>query len=256
VSRGTYRLDLGVVQRTFQVDSGAVSFYGDPRIPPELDIDATYTVRQASRESGQDLKIIAHIGGTIAQPRLDFRTEERIPLSDTEILSYLVFGQPSFIAANDPANIDVFRSVAAALLPSVGAVLERALTSQISFIDLVQVQTGSAGGQDGLSSGSPDSRSVLEGTRIGVGKQIGERTFITANAGLCGITGARSSAATGGTAFYNSLGVTVEHRVKDGYSLQASVEPSQAALQCRPGTAELSRRPQQIGFDLFGEWHF
>jgi translocation and assembly module TamB len=257
VSRGTYRLDLGVVQRTFQVDSGSVSFYGDPRIPAELDIDASYIVRQASRDAGQDLRIVAHIGGTIAQPQLSFRTEERIPLSNTEILSFLVFGQPSFIAANDPVNTAVLRSVAAALLPSVGAVLERALTSQIGFIDLVQVQTGSVGGRDGLATDAPDSRSVLAGTRIGVGKQVGERTFITANAGLCEIaSGRQSGAATSGASFYNSLGITVEHRVKGGYSLQASVEPSQAALQCRPGAAETTRRPQQIGFDLFGEWHF
>ncbi|MBX6332546.1 MAG: translocation/assembly module TamB domain-containing protein, partial [Gemmatimonadaceae bacterium] len=148
VTRGTYRLDLGVVQRTFQVDSGRVVFYGDPHIPAELNIYATYVVRQANRELGQDVRIIAHIGGTLQDPRLDLSSQERIPLSNTEILSYLVFGQPSFASTSDVTNANALRPVASVLLPSVGAVLERALTDQISFIDYVQVQTGSTAEQD------------------------------------------------------------------------------------------------------------
>jgi translocation and assembly module TamB len=254
VSRGTYRLDLGVVQRTFQVDSGFVTFYGDPNIPAELDVRATYTVRQANRESGQDVKIVAHIGGTLAQPRLDLSSEERIPLSNTEILSYLVFGQPSFVSASDDNSS--LRPVAAALLPSMGAVLERALADQISFIDYVQVQTGGTGEQFG-GQGYSAATNVLSGTRIGVGKQVGERTFVTVNAGLCGLGGLGGSQATGAS-FEKALGVTIEHRLNDGFSVQASMEPSSAALQCRPGlgASDIGNRPPQYGFDIFREWSF
>lgn len=255
VSRGTYRLDLGVVQRTFQVDSGFVTFYGDPHIPAELNVRATYTVRQASRESGQDVKIVAHIGGTLSQPRLELSSEERIPLSNTEILSYLVFGQPSFVSAS--SDNSSLRPVAAALLPSMGAVLERALADQISFIDYVQVQTGATGDQlTGQGYGSA-AANVLSGTRIGVGKQVGERTFVTVNAGLCGLGGLGGSQATGAS-FEKALGVTVEHRLNDGFSVQASMEPSSAALQCRPGfgASDIGNRPPQYGFDIFREWSF
>lgn len=255
VSRGTYRLDLGVVQRTFQVDSGFVTFYGDPHIPAELNVRATYTVRQASRESGQDVKIVAHIGGTLAQPRLELSSEERIPLSNTEILSYLVFGQPSFVSASsDPTSL---RPVAAALLPSMGAVLERALADQISFIDYVQVQTGGTGEQLGGQGYGSAAANVLSGTRIGVGKQVGERTFVTVNAGLCGLGGLGGSQATGAS-FEKALGVTIEHRLNDGFSVQASMEPSSAALQCRPGigASDIGNRPPQYGFDIFREWSF
>ncbi|HEU6453758.1 MAG TPA: translocation/assembly module TamB [Gemmatimonadaceae bacterium] len=254
VSRGTYRLDLGVVQRTFQVDSGFVTFYGDPHIPAELNVRATYTVRQANRASGQDVKIVAHIGGTLAQPRLELSSEERIPLSNTEILSYLVFGQPSFVSASDDNSS--LRPVAAALLPSMGAVLERALADQISFIDYVQVQTGGTGEQFS-GQGYSTAANVLSGTRIGVGKQVGERTFVTVNAGLCGLGGLGGSQATG-TSFEKALGVTIEHRLNDGFSVQASMEPSSAALQCRPGlgASDIGNRPPQYGFDIFREWSF
>lgn len=255
VSRGTYRLDLGVVQRTFQVDSGFVTFYGDPHIPAELNVRATYTVRQANRESGEDVKIVARIGGTLAQPRLDLTSEERVPLSNTEILSYLVFGQPSFASTND--NSTALRPVAAALLPSMGAVLERALADQISFIDYVQVQTGAASDPLVAQGSGSAAASVLSGTRIGVGKQVGERTFVTVNAGLCGLGGLGGSQATGAS-FEKALGLTVEHRLNDGFSLQASMEPSSAALQCRPGlgSADIGNRPPQYGFDIFREWSF
>jgi translocation and assembly module TamB len=254
VSRGTYRLDLGVVQRTFQVDSGFVTFYGDPHIPAELNVRATYTVRQANRASGQDVKIVAHIGGTLAQPRLELSSEERIPLSNTEILSYLVVGQPSFVSASDEGSS--LRPVAAALLPSMGAVLERALADQISFIDYVQVRTGGTGEQFS-GQGYSAAANVLSGTRIGVGKQVGERTFVTVNAGLCGLGGLGGSQATG-TSFEKALGVTIEHRLNDGFSVQASMEPSSAALQCRPGlgASDIGNRPPQYGFDIFREWSF
>jgi len=249
VSRGTYRLNLGLVQRTFQVDSGFVTFYGDPNIPAELNIWAAYTVRQANRENGQDVTIVAHIGGTLTQPRLELTSNERIPLSNTEILSYLLVGQPTFASGSDAASTDALQSAAAALLPSVGAVLERALTDQIRFIDYVQVQTGGTGTQALFSN--TGASNVLSGTRIGLGKQIGEKTFITANAGLCQLTGAQA-----GTSFASSLGVTIEQQLAHGFSVEASVEPSSVALQCRPGLTNIGNRPPQYGFDLFREFSF
>lgn len=251
VSRGTYRLDLGVVQRTFQVDSGSVTFYGDPHIPPDLSIWATYTVRQANGAAGQDVQLIAHITGTPSNPQLSLSSNERFALSNTEILSYLVFGQPSFTANSDVTTNPVLQQVAAALLPSVGAVLERALADQIGFIDYVQVQTGNYAQAGATGDVNAGASSFLAGTRIGLGKQIGERTFVTVNAGLCGLAGAQT-----GISFSQSLGLTVEHRLADGFVLQGSIEPSSAALQCRPGLTAIGSRPPQYGLDLFREWSF
>jgi hypothetical protein len=164
-----------------------------------------------------------------------------------------VFGQPSFVSAGE--NSASLRPVAAALLPSMGAVLERALADQISFIDYVQVQTGGTGDQLVAQSSGSAAANVLSGTRIGVGKQVGERTFVTVNAGLCGLGGGTQGT---GASFEKALGLTIEHRLNDGFSLQASMEPSSAALQCRPGlgSSDIGNRPPQYGFDLFREWSF
>ena len=247
VERGTYRLDLGLVQRTFQVDSGTVTFYNDPQQAGTLNIWATYTVRQAN-QLAQDVRIIAHIGGTLLDPKLDLSSDERIALSYTEILSYLVFGQPSLLGSGE-ANNSALRPVAQALLPSAGALIERAINSQIGFFDVVQVQTGStnSASQTSIDQGASN---FLSGSRIGVGKQLGQRAFLTANAGLCAIS--NSSTAN----FSSTIGITLEYRLAQHFSLQASSEPSTLSLLCRPGITSIGNRPRQFGFDLFREWSF
>lgn len=240
VVRGTYRLDLGIVRRTFQVDSGSIVFYGDPEISPTLDIYATYVVRQVNR---QDVHVIAHVGGTLANPRLALSSNEQFALSPTEILSYLAFGTPSF-ALGGPSSA-ALRPVASALLPTIGGVLEEKLSDIVGVLDYVQVQPGSMGDATTTQQSSLD---FLWGSRIGVGKQIGERTFVTANYGLCKLGGASNQS------FTDALGVTVERRLGDGVSVQASAEPASTALLC--GHVDERDTPRQFGFDLFREWSF
>jgi translocation and assembly module TamB len=247
VERGTYRLDLGLVQRTFQVDSGTVTFYNDPQQAGTLNIWATYTVRQAN-QLAQDVRIIAHIGGTLLDPKLDLSSDERIALSYTEILSYLVFGQPSLLGSGD-ANNSALRPVAQALLPSAGALIERAINSQIGFFDVVQVQTGSTNSANQASI-DQSATNFLSGSRIGVGKQLGQRAFLTADAGLCGLSSSSTSN------FSSTIGITLEYRLAQHFSLQASSEPSTLSLLCRPGITTIGNRPRQFGFDLFRDWSF
>ena len=244
VRRGSYRLDLGIVQRTFQVDSGNVSFYGDVEAGGKLDVWASSTVRQANR-IGEDVRILAHITGTTSSPHAEFTSGERYALSQTEILSYLIFGQPNFGGAND---VQSRNAVASAMLPSLGTVLESAITNQIRFVDQVTIQTG---GTSASASDPNAQNNALYGSRFGFGKQIGDKTYVSANAGLCWLQSSSSSQ----TSFSQSLAVSVEQRLSDRFFLQASMEPGSAALLCKPDGG-IGSRPQQYGFDLFREWSF
>lgn len=243
-ARGTYRLDLGLVQRTFQVDSGRVQFFGEPELNPGLDIATSYVVRQANRD---DVRIRALITGTLLSPRLVLTSDERVPLSETEILSYLVFGAPSFALGQQ--NESALRPVAAALLPTLGGVVERALADQLGFIDVFQISAGSASDQNPLTG--TGAASVLSGSRIGIGKQLTERTFVTANAGLCSLTGTGDNP---DQSFTQSLGLTVQQRLNAGWSVQLGIEPPAAALRC--GRSGVLNTPRQFGVDLFREWSF
>jgi hypothetical protein len=112
---------------------------------------------------------------------------------------------------------------------------------------VVQVQTGSTQNDAALNQSA--AQNFLSGSRIGLGKQIGQRAFLTANAGLCSITNTSNT-------FTSSIGVTLEYRLGRQFSLQASSEPSTISLLCRPGATSIGVRPRQYGFDLFREWSF
>ena len=202
-------------------------------------------MRQANRV-GEDVKILAHITGTTSSPQAEFSSGERYALSQTEILSYLIFGQPNFGGAND---VQSRNAVASAMLPSLGTVLESAITNQIRWVDQVTIQTG---GTADRTTDPNAQNSALYGSRFGFGKQIGDKTYVSANAGLCWLQSASSSSQT---SFSQSLGVSVEQRLSDRFYLQASMEPSSAALLCKPDGG-IGSRPQQYGFDLFREWSF
>ncbi|MBI3792125.1 MAG: translocation/assembly module TamB domain-containing protein, partial [Gemmatimonadetes bacterium] len=113
--RGIYRLNLGLATRTFQVDSGRVTFFGPLENSPALDITTTYVVRLETREQ---VKIHASILGTAATPRIVLSSDDQATTgsSDTELLSYLIFGVPSFALSGQ--NASSLRSVQNALAPT------------------------------------------------------------------------------------------------------------------------------------------
>ncbi|MBC7790624.1 MAG: translocation/assembly module TamB [Anaerolineae bacterium] len=243
-NRGQYRLDLGPVNRRFDVTSGSIIFYGEPGFDPALDITAVYTVRQPDRE---DVRIRANIGGTLQNIRLSLSSDERIAISTTEILSYLVFGAPSFALGDQ--NTSRLRPFASALLPTAGALLEEKLSEEFGgFIDLFQIQAG--GYQESSEGIGQSGRAIASASRIGIGTQWGDRTFVTANAGLCGLSKGGSN-----VRFEESLGLSVERRIGRTASAQLGMEPAASALVCERGHVEINT-PRQFGFDLFREWSF
>jgi translocation and assembly module TamB len=247
-NRGTYRLYLapGVI-RTFEVQRGVITFYGGPVIDPALDIIALHTVRQAGSDR-RDVRIRVTIGGTLSQPRLALSSDERIQISETQILSYLVSGQPTFVAENSGQLQTAF----ATILPTLGALFERAIVEQLQFLDMFQLQTATTTlNREFFQQGLSGPLGILAQSRIAFGKQLTERTFLSANAGLCSIGGQDSQ----NHRFLDAFGLTLEHRLNHGFSVQMSVEPATSAALCRTDAVEFNR-PRQFGLDLFREWSF
>jgi len=242
--RGTYKLDLGLVQRTFEVDTGRVVFYGDAEINPALDISALHTVRQLNR---QDVRIRVHIGGTLDRPVLTLSSAEGLPISQPVLLSYLVTGRPSLDVASRTAAASV-------LLPTVGSWFGTQLAGVSGgILDYVQIQTADLGDRTyGQLWNEPTS--IFEGTSLGIGRQLGNRTFVSASAGLCKI--ANNDISTSNL-FDEVVGFKVEHRFNHGFSLEVGSEPASSALLCRPGAGRgVVDTPRQFGFDLFRAWTF
>jgi hypothetical protein len=100
VVRGTYRLEVGVITRRFDVREGAVRFLGTPDLNPSLDIIAAHEVLTGT-DRGGFLTILVHVSGTIESPSIELTTDTQPPLPESEILSYLIFGMPSYQIGGD-----------------------------------------------------------------------------------------------------------------------------------------------------------
>jgi len=252
--RGDYRLNLGLVQRTFAVErGGTVRFTGDVDINPDLNISGLYTVRQPRTNAGNtiaDLQIRALLGGTLERPTVAISSpDSALQLSQSDLFSYLITGQQSFGVGN---GTDAY-TVGSVFLPTIGTALGSRLSGGV--FDYVNVQAGTAYAANGATS---SFGTALSTTRIGAGKQLGRSTFVSADLGVCGLgaTGAAGGGSPPPTA--SQIGVRLEQQLTQRFTLAASSEPGTVGLYCTTGalTRSFVDTPRQWGLDLFHTWQF
>jgi translocation and assembly module TamB len=252
VEKGTYRLNLGIAQPLFDVQPGELRFFGGPDLNPTLAIRAVHTVRQAAQRLGNrpDVQVQVAIGGTLARPTLTLESVDNPPISQTDLLSYLVTGEPAYAVLGTQGSEQRGATLALRLA---GSYLSGLLTG--GPFDIVQVETS------GVTDAEADNLrqsglGVLERTRVGLGGQLGENTFYRFSTGLCGLNPSSEAAAL--TQLRKGLGFKVERRLGPGLSLEVGLEPGSQAQAC--GREETSRAfqqtPTQYGFDLFRAWQF
>ena len=239
-NRGTYRVDLGALKRTFRVDSGVVRVAGTLPIVAAMDIWTSYLVRRPEQD---DITVGAHLTGTTEDLRLDLSSSTGgVTLAQSEIISYLLFGAPSF--ALDGQSQTTLKSATAAVLPSLGSTLESALSAVFPFFNSLQVSTV-AGSNTYASLSSNPLDAVLNNLAITGGRRVGSDGFLNLSAGLC--RGARTSAAQSSSMWF---GVAAEYRPKQGIAAIASMDPG--TNPC--GTIGTLSASYQFGIDFFREW--
>ena len=256
--RGTYRLDLGIVQREFQVQSGKITFFGTSDFNPAIDVSAVYRIKQPNRA---DIPVLARIVGNFyPQPSLEL-TSTDASVAQSDLVSYLATGRPSSEINKD---FGVQRA-SDLLLPTLSAYANSALRDQFSFMDLFQIQSGSLGDQTlapGTSTGD-QVRGIFASTRLGGEKQISDRLFLSFSTGLCpALGGANDPNNSGLRGLGNSIEGKVEYRFPltgpNRLSLRGGLDPSANSLRC--GGANSVRgfvaTPQQWGLSIFRSWSF
>lgn len=234
--RGAYRMQVGPVTREFLVTSGTVNYFGTPDLDAGLDIQAEHVVHpvQVGQTlnapvgrcgSGGDVTVVAHIGGTLLIPRLTLSAKD-CTMPQTDIISYLMFGQPSAdIAGADPNSAAAARK--ALLVNTAASVaageIERSVVSDLGIpLDYVEIRPGDPG-------------NPFQGATFAVGKQIGARTFFIVRARVCpGTVG-------------NSVGASLQFRISPEWRTEASVQS--VGLCPTFNTAQ----QRQVGADLFWE---
>ena len=241
--KGTYRLNIvdPFIQPTFDVQSGRLQFYGTSDLNPLLDIRAIHTVRQPRQSAnGRDVRVEVDITGTLARPQLALRSPDNLPLSESDLLSYLVTGEPAVGLDNTGTQ------VAGLGVRAFANIFTNAIPR--SVIDIVELQTATPG-SDQTASTNPSYYGLLN-TRAILGKQLGSKWFLGLSTGLCFVNP---------NAFKENLGLQLEYRISSLYTAQAAIEPGSSNTRCDKGTTptlQTTQTPPQLGFDLFRNWRF
>lgn len=250
--RGTYRLNVvPFVQPTFDVEQGTLRFFGTPDLDPALDITAINTVRRPRQSlNGQDIRIRATIGGTLSAPSLALSSADNLPLSQSDLLSYLITGEPAF--ALDYSGAQYVNQLANVAVRSAGNIISSAIPR--SVFDVVELQTPAQltpQAPPGTADNSTFYSNLLS-TRALVGKQLSNSLFLNFSTGFCAENFRSASS------FQRNLGLRLEYRLSQSYSAQLGVEPGTTDLLCsRPGSLQtIQQTPPQLGIDFLRSWRF
>jgi hypothetical protein len=251
--RGSYRLNAGPVQRTFEVEGGEIRFRGDPDPNlAEMDIRALHTVRTFSQSTArQDVRVRVNIGGTLGSPRATFSTPDSVRVSDSDILSYLITGGPSSEILGSGAG-DLSTTAYRVALSSLGSVIGSRFSG--GFCDDTRVSTAIL---DQYNRGIRDvGSSLLSGSQINCAKQLGERVFFRIDAGLCSI--GQLVGQGGSSTLFDALGFKVDYRFNHGVTAAVGMDPSTNAALCTQNAVVrgFAPTPRQVGLDLFRAWQF
>ncbi len=245
--RGTYRLTLvePFVQPTFEVQSGSLRFFGTPDVNPTLDIRAIHTIRQPTQRSAnlRDVRVRVNIGGTLTAPTLTLDNPDNLPLSQSDLISYLITGEPAIALDNSQG---LYRSQFASFAVRYGSSI---LTSAIprNLVDIVEIQTGRLNDAQAAQAADPYLYSLLNSRAI-VGKQIGNKWFLGLSTGLCFVNANN---------FRDNFGLKLEYRFNSIYTAQAGVEPGSSDVTCARNAPQIQQQtPRQFGFDFFRNWRF
>jgi len=225
--RGSYTLKIGPVTRDFTVERGTVRYFGD--LNAALDIRATHVVRAVR---GEEIPVIAVITGTLYAPKISLESTFNPPISETDLVAYLVTGYP----ANEATRLGVETGLSY-FSSALSSELERALIQDIGIpLDLIEIRPGvsTTGGASTL-------------TQLAAGWQLGSKTFLTFNAGFCPENLSQFT--------YSNLGASLEFRFSREWRLQASVEPTLQTCRQDFGITTTTN-PYQIGSDIRWEREF
>ncbi len=247
--RGEYTF----LAKRFQIKRGSALFIGTPDLNPTLQITAEYQVKQAA---GTATNIRVLIGGTVETPRISLESDAQPPLSQSDLLSYLAFGERSTsllqfnqtsLSANSGGNL---LSVAGTRLAgiAIGVALDEAKggAARSLGLDVFNVTPGD------FPVGTGGIDQFFKGTEIEAGRYIDPRTFasliFTPGAFTCTTSHSQNSSCA-------PPGATITHRTARGLRLDVSYSP-RYFLDPPTLAGQTFTGGGQFGAFLIREWRF
>jgi len=170
--RGSYQ----VLGRTFEVETGSVSFLGQPGVNPSLNIEALSRIR---RRQGDRLEVRATVTGTLVQPLVTLSTTEA-GVSQPDLVSYLLLGVPSGelgTGAAGAASVGQDVTTGGVLLfgGALGSQIGTAIAQQTGVVDYFAISQGDVVADQDIASNFFSSLSTAQ---FEVGRYIGDNVFV------------------------------------------------------------------------------
>jgi autotransporter translocation and assembly factor TamB len=240
----------GVPARTFDIRSGTIEFVGTPGIDPNLDMEARYRVRRAQ---GDPIDVMASVTGTLQRPRVALSSDADLPLSESDLASYILFGRSGAEltqAQSDVVShgIGLVRPVATGLL---SAEIQRALVGTGLPIDHIAFTTPEYGfGQLERYWESRGLVGVFHNTQLEVGIDAGPDLSLVGSVRIP----TDASDSPEGSSPWRMFGARVEWRFRPSWTTEFYVEDRFARLPSF-GLAEIDDR-KVWGLSLFRDWGY
>lgn len=232
-TRGQYTLVAGPIVRRFEIASAQVRFLGDPRPNPAIDITARRIVLD---QSGRPFDVDVRITGTAQNPTLQLAGGTPGQIAESELLSYLVFGQPTSDLGQQLTGDQLLtQTYAGAFWEVVSLELERSLGGV--GLDIFQVRFGQG------SFGGINSPTIV------VGKQFRDDVFLTLETALAGLFGENQV-----STWSIRLDWTFDRRSR----LRLALEPVYRGRALRSSAFALPQDPpqQQLLIELRRRWAY
>jgi hypothetical protein len=189
--------------------------------------------------------VIVNLTGRLPTPVATFTSDNDYPLEQSDLLSYLIIGQPGFDFSNSPAALGGFFS------PTVSAFIADKLrnTALGSFGASFQLELGQYDVQNNNATASQAFSSYFRGASVDFGVPLYKNFFLGLNAGYCQIVEGQ----------LRGVGVKLEYRFRPDMSLQAAYDPAQVDVTQRCSNTSfigLVPSPAQFSFAIRKTWRF
>ncbi|MDX1567682.1 MAG: translocation/assembly module TamB domain-containing protein, partial [Longimicrobiales bacterium] len=235
--RGTYSL----YGRQFQVQEGTIEFVGTPGLNPNLSIQTVTRLRTAEQEL---LNITASVTGTLAEPRVSLSSDAQPPIAESDLVSYLFFGQPTYALQSQQDQAVVERAlggISSYALGALGSVVQQAGLG-IDYLSVSREDSFETGGSAGLGS-------AFASTQVEIGQYITNDLFVSAVLQPLGRV-------TGSDRTRDPWGVRAEWQFGDVWTVEGFYEDRFT----RGGGAGFSAFTPELakifGFFLYREWGY
>ena len=169
-NRGTFTLRAGGFVRIFEIREASIRFFGTDDMNPAIDITAVRTMGALD----DPLELVVHVTGTLEHPAVALATGDGTPVPESELLSVLVFGRPSFSNATTQDAVGSLLALGG-ITDLASARLQETLAEDAGLpIDYVQLRTAEADG------GGNTTTDVLQNLSIAVGSELyWDEVFLT-----------------------------------------------------------------------------